>query len=65
MAAAAPDGVAVLGLGGSAPVVAGLATRDDDDRPLVTAFRIAARAAVPSLLDLLPTARPAELEPVG
>ncbi len=50
---------------GSSPVGAGLATRDDDDRPLVTAFRMAARAAVPSLLDLLPTARPAELEPVG
>jgi DNA-binding transcriptional LysR family regulator len=65
LAAAAPAGVAVLGLGGWAPVVAGIATRDDDDRPLVAAFRTAARAAAPSLLDLLPTARPVELEPVG
>ncbi len=64
-AAACPDGVAVLGLGASVPVVAGIATRDEDDRPLVTAFRAAARAVVPSLLDLLPTARPVELEPVG
>jgi DNA-binding transcriptional LysR family regulator len=64
-AVGAPDGVTVLELDGMAPVVAGIATRRDDDRRLVTAFRTAARAAVPSLLELLPTARPVELEPVG
>jgi DNA-binding transcriptional LysR family regulator len=65
IAASAPDGVTVLELDWTAPVVAGIATRQDDDRPLVTAFRSAARAAVPSLLELLPTARPVELEPVA
>jgi DNA-binding transcriptional LysR family regulator len=65
MAAGAPEGVTVLGLDGMAPVVAGIASRRDDDRRLVTAFRTAAQAAVPALLELLPTARPVALEPVG
>ncbi len=64
-AAGAPDGVTVLELDATAPVLAGIATRRDDDRRLVTAFRTAARAALPSLLKLLPTARRVELEPVG
>ena len=50
-----PDGVALVELEGISPVVAGLQVRGDDDRPLVAEVRAAARAAVPWLLDLLPS----------
>ncbi len=50
-----PDGVALVELEGISPVVAGLEVRGDDDRPLVAAVRAAARAAIPRLLDLLPS----------
>ncbi len=50
-----PDGVALVQLDGISPVVAGLAARADDDRPLVADVRAAARVAVPRLLHLLPS----------
>ncbi len=42
-------------LDGISPVIAGLAARSDDDRPLVAEVRSAAHAAVPRLLELLPS----------
>jgi DNA-binding transcriptional LysR family regulator len=50
-----PDGIAVVALEGAPPVIAGIATSYDDDRPAVAAFRKAAVAARAHALDVLPS----------
>jgi DNA-binding transcriptional LysR family regulator len=50
-----PEGIAVVALEGVPPVVAGIATSYDDDRPAVATFRKAAVAVQAQALDLLPS----------
>jgi hypothetical protein len=63
--ARAPEGVAVVELEGIPPVVAGLAARADDGRPLVADVRAAARGAVTQRLHLLPSERTPAPERTG
>ncbi len=50
-----PEGIAVVALEGVPPVVAGIASSYDDDRPAVAAFRKAAVAVQAQALDIPPS----------